>query len=35
MNEWMNAGDEMTRVIWKLIKDKVIDSVTVTVTLRV
>lgn len=28
----MNAGDEMTRVIWKLIKDKVIDSVTVTVT---
>lgn len=31
----MNAGDEMTRVIWKLIKDKVIDSVTVTVTLRV
>lgn len=31
----MNAGDEMTRVIWKLIKDKVIDYVTVTVTLRV
>lgn len=31
----MNAGDEMTRVIWKLIKDKVIDSVTVTVTFRV